>query len=133
MSITPYLFFDGRGDEQLEFYKTALGAEIGMLMRFKDAPDQSRMSPEAQNKVMHVSFKIGDTTIMGSDGYNKGKPEYKGVALSINAKDEADAERLFKALSEGGQVQMPLDKTFFAKRFGMLADKFGVSWMIIAE
>jgi PhnB protein len=123
---------DGRCEEALEFYKKAVGAEVGMLMRFKDAPPEAGCEPATANKVMHVAFKIGDTTLMASDGRNANKPEFKGISLSLNAKDEADAERLFENLSEGGQVQMPLDKTFFAQRFGMVADKFGVSWMIIA-
>ncbi|MDO8876606.1 MAG: VOC family protein [Pseudolabrys sp.] len=132
MQVTPYLMLDGRCEEALEFYKKAVGAEIGMLMRFNEAPEGS-CAPAAGDKVMHSSFKIGDTLLMASDGNNAGKPEFKGISLSINAKDEADADRMFKALGDGGQVQMPMDKTFFAKRFGMVADKFGVSWMIIAE
>ena len=132
MQVTPYLMLDGRCEEAIEFYKKAVGAEVGMLMRFQDAPPGS-CAAGAENKVMHVAFKIGDTTLMASDGNNAGKPEFKGISLSINAKNEAEADRMFKALGDSGQVQMPMDKTFFAKRFGMVADKFGVSWMIIAE
>ena len=132
MQVTPYLMLDGRCEEAIEFYKKALGAEVGMLMRFKEAPEGS-CAPGGGDKVMHACIKIGDTNVMASDGRNTGNPEFKGISLSLNAKDEADADRLFKGLSEGGQVQMPMDKTFFAKRFGMVADKFGVSWMIIAE
>lgn len=132
MQVTPYLMLEGRCEEALDFYKKAVGAEIGLLMRFSEAPEGS-CAPGGGDKVMHVAFKIGDTTLMASDGNNAGKPEFKGISLSINAKDEADADRMFKALGEGGQVQMPMDKTFFARRFGMVADKFGVSWMIIAE
>ena len=133
MPVTPYLMFDGRGEEAIEFYKKAIGAEVDMLMRFKDAPEQAMCAPGADNKVMHACLRVGGTAIMLSDGRNTGHPEFKGISLSLNAKDEGDADRLFNALQEGGQVQMPLDKTFFAKRFGMVADKFGVSWMIIAE
>lgn len=133
MQVTPYLMFDGRTEEAIEFYKKALGASVEMMMRFKDSPEQSMCAPGAENKVMHSSLKIGDTTIMASDGRNTGKPDFKGISLSLNAKDEAHADRMFKALGEGGQVQMEMTKTFFAKRFGMVADKFGVSWMIIAE
>jgi len=132
MQITPYLFLDGRCEEAIEFYKNALGAKVGMLMRFKESPDQSMCAPGSENKVMHASFKIGDSEVMASDGNNKGQPTFQGFSLSLNAKDEADADRLFAALADGGQVQMPLAKTFFAKRFGMVADKFGVGWMIIA-
>jgi PhnB protein len=125
--------FDGRGEEAIEFYKKAIGATVEMLMRFKDAPEQAMCAPGADNKVMHACIRVGDSAIMLSDGGNTGHPEFKGISLSLNAKDEAGADKLFNALQEGGHVQMPLDKTFFAKRFGMVADKFGVSWMIIAE
>ena len=132
MQVTPYLMLDGRCDEALEFYKKAVGAEIGVVMRFSEAPEGA-CAPGSGNKVMHSSFKVGDTLLMATDGNNAGKPEFKGISLSINAKDEAEADRLFSALGDGGQVQMAMEKTFFAKRFGMVADKFGVSWMIIAE
>lgn len=132
MAVTPYLSFDGRADEAIEFYKKALGATVGMLMRFKDAP-QGMCSPGSDDKVMHASLSINGATVMLSDGYNKGHPEFKGVSLSLDAKDEAQAEKMFAALSEGGQIGMPMDKTFFAKKFGMVTDKFGVAWMVIAE
>lgn len=131
MQVQPYLFFDGRCEEAIEFYKAKLGATVEMMMRYKDSPDKSGCPAGAENKVMHASFKIGDTTVMGSDGNNTGKPDFKGFSLAISAKDDADAERLFKTLSEGGQVQMPMAETFFASRFGMLADKFGIGWMIM--
>ena len=131
MQVQPYLFFDGRCDEALDFYKKALGAEVAMLMRWKDCPDKSACTPANENKVMHSSVRIGDTTLMASDGRNTGNPNFQGFALSINAKDEADADKLFAALSDGGKVTMPMAKTFFSPRFGMLADKFGVSWMVI--
>lgn len=131
MQVQPYLFFDGRCDEALDFYKKALGAEVAMLMRWKDSPDKSMCTPANENKVMHSSVRIGDTTLMASDGRNTGNPNFQGFALSINAKDEADADKLFAALSDGGKVTMPMAKTFFSPRFGMLADKFGVSWMVI--
>lgn len=133
MQVTPYLMFDGRTEEAIEFYKKAVGATVEMMMRFKDSPDKSMCAAGAENKVMHSCLKIGDTAVMASDGRNTGKPDFKGISLSLNAKDEAHADKMFEALGEGGQVQMPMTKTFFAKRFGMVADKFGVSWMIIAE
>ncbi len=102
-----------------------------MLMRFKQAPDQSMISPGSAEKVMHGSIKIGDSTVLVSDGRNTGKPNFQGFSLTIYAKDGAEADKLFGALGEGGEVRMPMDKTFFARRFGMLADKFGVGWMII--
>ena len=131
MQVQPYLFFDGRCEEALEFYKKALGAEVEMLMRFKESPEPEACPAGAGEKVMHSSFKIGDTTVMASDGHCTGKPAFQGFALSVNARDGAHAERLFAALSEGGQVQMPLAKTFFSPSFGMVADRFGVSWMVI--
>jgi PhnB protein len=130
MLVQPYLNFDGRCDEALEFYKKAIGAKVGMLMRFKDAPDQSMISSGSENKVMHSSFQVGETTIMASDGRCTGKANFHGIALSITANSEAEADKLFGGLAEGGQVNMPLSKTFFSPKFGMLSDKFGVGWMI---
>jgi PhnB protein len=133
MQIQPYLFFDGRCEEAVDFYRTKLGAEVEMLMRYKDSPEPHQpgmIPPGAENKVMHTSFRIGDTTVLASDGRCQGRPNFQGFALSITVPDEGEADRLFGALSDGGQVQMPLAKTFFSPRFGMLADRFGVSWMI---
>ena len=133
MLVQPYLFFDGRCEEAVEFYKSALGAEVAMLMRFKDSPeppDPGMVPPGSGDKVMHTSFRIGDTTVLASDGQCAGKPSFQGISLSLTAADDAEAERLFAALANGGQVQMPLAKTFFSSRFGMVADRFGVSWMI---
>jgi PhnB protein len=133
MQIQPYLFFDGRCEEAVEFYRRALGAEVTMLIRFKDSPeppDPGIVPPGAGDKVMHVSLRIGDTTVLASDGRCEERPSFQGFALSLTVPDEAEAERLFAVLADGGQVQMPLTKTFFASRFGMVADRFGVSWMI---
>jgi PhnB protein len=132
MQIQPYLFFDGRCAEAIEFYKRHLGAEVQMMMHYKDSPDPSMVRPETADKVMHSSLRIGDSTILASDGMCQGQPNFQGFTLSITVKDEAEAEKKFAALSDGGQVRMPLAKTFFAKSFGMLADRFGVGWMIIA-
>ncbi len=131
MHVEPYLFFDGRCEEALEFYGRTLGAETTMLMRFQDSPDPGSGPPGAENKVMHASFRIGETTLMASDGHCSGKPNFQGVSLTITASDVAEAERLFAALRDGGQVQMPMTETFFSPRFGMVADRFGVSWMVI--
>ncbi len=131
MQVQPYLFFDGRCDEAIEFYKKSLGADVGMLMRWKDSPDKSMCTPGNENKVMHSSFKLGDQRVMASDGYAKGNPEFKGFSLSLATKDEAEAEKVFAALGDGGQVQQPLIKTFFSPKFGMVQDKFGVGWMVL--
>ena len=134
MQVQSYLFFDVRCEEAVEFYKSKLGAKVEMLMRFKDSPEPPQpgmVPPGSGNKVMHTCFRIGDTAVMASDGHCAGKPSFQGFSLSITAPDAAEAERLFAALGEGGQVQMPLTKTFFSPRFGMVADRFGVSWMVI--
>jgi PhnB protein len=131
MHVQPYLNFDGRCDEALEFYKKALGAKVGMLMRFKDAPDKSMITPGSENKVMHSQVQVGDATVLMSDGRCTGEANFHGIALAISVASEAEAEKIFTALADGGQVQMPLGKTFFSPRFGMLSDKFGVGWMIV--
>lgn len=136
MKVQPYLFFEGRCEEALEFYKTALGAEVTMSMRFKDNPEPPEVSmtpPESENKIMHASFRVGDTDIMASDGRCSGQAVTQGFSLCITAANEAEAQHLFGNLANGGQVQMPLTKTFFSPQFGMVADRFGVSWMVIVE
>ena len=134
MQVQPYLFFDGRCEEAIEFYRRALGAEVMMLMRFKDSPEPpapGMVPPGAEDKVMHLSFRVGDTVIMASDGRCQGQPGFQGYSLSLTVPDDGEAERRFAALADGGQVQMPLTKTFYSSRFGMVADRFGVSWMVI--
>jgi PhnB protein len=133
MEVQPYLFFKGRTEEALEFYKKAVGAEVKMLMRWKDSPDKSMSPPVSPDQVMHAQFQVGHSTIMASDGDGSGKPGFEGFSLTIAAKDAAEADKLFAALSDGGQVRMPMTKTFFSPRFGMLADKFGVGWMILVQ
>jgi len=136
MQTQIYLFFDGRTEEALDFYKKTLGVEVEMLMHFKDAPPpeaRQGCAPGSENKVMHSCFKLGDQRVMASDGRNEGKPNFQGFALSLAAKDEAEADRLFSALGQGGQVQMPLMKTFFSPKFGMVQDKFGVGWMVLVS
>ena len=136
MHVQPYLFLDGRCEKALEFYRSTLGAEVTMLMRFKESPEPPQpgmVPPGSDNKVMHSSFRIGDTTLMASDGRCLGKPAFQGFSLSLTVPNDAEAERLFAALGAGGQVQAPLTKTFFSSRFGMVADRFGVSWMIIVQ
>jgi PhnB protein len=134
MQVQPYLYFEGRCEEAIEFYRKILGAELTMLMRYKDSPEPPQpgmLPPAAGDKVMHSSFRIGESTVMASDGLCSGKPDFKGVSLTLTVSNDSDAEKLFAALGDSGQVQMPLNKTFFSSRFGMVADRFGVSWMII--
>ena len=136
MLVQSYLFFDGRTDEALEFYKKALGAKVEMVMRYKEAPEApppGMVPPGSENKVMHSSFRIGETVVMASDGNCAGKPAFNGFSLSITVANEGEADRVFAALGDGGQVQMPLAKTFFSPKFGMVVDKFGVSWMVIVQ
>jgi len=134
MLVQPYLFFEGCCEEALEFYRTAAGAEIEAMMRIGDSPEpppEGMVPPGSERKIMHASFRIGKTTLMASDGNCSGAPRFKGMALSLQAKDADEAGRLFKALAAGGQVIMPLGKTFYSPAFGMLADRFGVMWMVI--
>lgn len=133
MQMQPYLFFDGRCEEAIDFYRTALGAEVSFLMRFGESPQPHQpgmLPPGSENKVMHASVRIGDATVMMSDGRCQGQPSFRGFALSLTPAQVPEAERLFAALADGGQVQTPLTKTFFSPAFGMLADRFGVNWMI---
>lgn len=129
--IQPYLFFGGRCEEALEFYRQTLGAEVEMMMRFKDSPEPPGCGPVPGEKIMHASVRIGETVLMASDGCCDGKGSFQGFALSLSVPTEAEADRRFNALAKGGQVQMPLDKTFFSPRFGMVTDRFGVTWMVI--
>ena len=131
--VQPYLFFGGRCEEALEFYREAVGAEVVMLMRYKESPEPQAPGtmPECfEEKIMHASFRIGQTTVMASDGMCDGKPNFEGFSLSITVPDEAEADRVFAALGEGGLVTMPLARTFWARKFGMLEDRFGVGWMV---
>ena len=141
MDVQAYLDFNGRCDEAINFYKKALGAEVQMLMRWKDNPDLNNpeaqkptegcASPPSGDGIMHACLQIGDSQVMASDGMPVEKSGFQGFSLSLTARDDAECDRFFNALAQGGQVQMPLSKTFFAQRFGAVADKFGVSWMVI--
>ena len=131
--LQPYLFFNGRCEEALEFYRQALGAEISAVMHFKDAPQPHQpgmVPPGSENKVMHASFKVAGTTVMASDGRCEGNPNFDGFSLSVTVPDVNDADKLFAALGTGGKVEMPLTQTFFSPKFGMVEDRFGVSWMV---
>lgn len=131
MQVQPYLIFNGRCDEAIAFYKKTLKAEVPMLLRFKEAPDQSMITPESAEKVMHCALKIGETVILASDGDCRGTRNFGGFSLTITADSDAEAEKIFAALGDGGEVRMPMSPTFFATRFGMLSDRFGVGWMVI--
>jgi len=133
MQVQPYLFFDGRCEEAVSYYRRVLGAEITGMMRWKDMPNPQpgMIPPGSEEKVMHLAFKIGNTTVYGSDGRCLGKPNFQGFALTVEVPNEGEAERVFAALGDGGQIHMPLGKTFFSPRFGMVADRFGVSWMVL--
>ena len=134
VKVQPYLFFNGRCEEAIAFYKRALGAEVVMLTRFSDAPDPpppGAIAPGSENKVMHAALRIGDTEIFASDGFCGGNAKFEGVSLSLSVASEAEADRFFAALGDGGEVRMPIGKTFFSPRFGVVADRFGVSWMIV--
>jgi PhnB protein len=135
MQVQPYLNFDGRCEEALEFYRKAVGAEVTALMRFNQSPEpcpEGTMPAGTENKVMHSTFRIGETTVMASDCHCKGQPKFEGISLALSPPTAAAAEKLFKGLSDGGSVQMPLTKTFWSPAFGVVTDKFGVSWMISA-
>ena len=134
MQVQPYLFFDGRCDEALDFYKKAVGAKVEMLMRLKENPDQGRVLHRAnEDKIMHAAVKVGDTRCWPPTAVARANPEFKGFALTISAKTEAEADKMFGALSRRRQSAMPLTKTFFSPKFGMLADKFGVGWMVMVD
>ena len=128
--VQPYLFFNGRCEEALEFYRNGLDAEITMLMRFKDAPDPKAAGGDP-DKVMHASFSIGNTQLMASDGDSSEGPSFQGFALTLSVESEADANRVFSALKKGGKVVTPLAKTFFSPCFGMVTDPFGMLWMVL--
>ena len=130
MQVQPYLNFDGRTEEALEFYRGAVGAEVEMLMRMGDGPEEYPVAPENKDKVMHASFKIGDSTLMASDCECQGKSTFAGISLSVTFGNGEEATKAFNALAEGGKVQQPVVETFFASHFGVVEDRFGVSWMI---
>jgi PhnB protein len=133
MKVEPYLMFEGRTEEALQFYQQKLGAKVEAIIRFKENPEPKYNPPGSDEKVMHSLFRIGDAQIMASDGNCTGKPGFQGFALTLNAANVSEAKQRFDALAEGGKVQMPLSESFFAKSFGMVADRFGVNWMVIAE
>lgn len=140
MKVEPYLMFEGRCEEALNFYRSALGAQVTVLMRVKDNPDSAAGQGCAEGggpgptpeMVMHATFTVGDTQLMASDGMGSGKTTFEGISLALSPASKAEAQRLFNALADGGQVQMPLTQTFFSQAFGMVADRFGVPWLVVA-
>jgi PhnB protein len=131
--VEPYLFFNGNCEQAVEFYKKALGAKVEMMLRFKESPEPpppGMVPPGYENKIMHTSFRVGETMVMASDGCGQDEAGFKGFSLSITVPTEAEADTVFNALAEGGKVEMPLAKTFWSPRFGMLQDRFGVGWMV---
>lgn len=135
MKIQPYLFFQGRCDEALDFYKAVFDAEVTLLMRYSECPEAPPMPlpPAWEDKVMHAELRIGDTSLMASDGCGSEAPRFEGFSLSVEMPDAEAAKRAFDALAQGGNVQMSLGKTFFAPCFGMLTDRFGMGWMLIVS
>jgi PhnB protein len=131
MNVQPYLSFEGRAQEAIDFYKSALGATVDMIMHFKDAPPDMQANMSNKDKIMHSAFRVGDTQIMATDGQCSGKSSFSGITLTLSATSNGEAEKLFNALAQGGKVNMPMSETFFAHRFGMVADKFGVGWMVL--
>jgi PhnB protein len=133
MQLTPYLFFDGRCEEALAFYGKALGAKVTMLMRNKESPEPrppEHARPGTEEKVMHCEVQIGEVSFMASDGFCGGKPEFKGFSLALTVKDATEVDKAIKALADLGRIDMPASKTFWAERFGMVTDRFGVQWML---
>jgi len=136
MNVEPYLSFEGRCEEALNFYQKVLGAEVTVMMRFSESPepcDPGMVPPGSENKILHATFRIGKATLMASDGGCVGATKFEGISLALSVADTAAAEKVFAALADGGQVQMPLMKTFFSPSFGIVNDKFGVSWMVVVE
>jgi PhnB protein len=134
MQVQPYLFFEGRCEEALQYYSKHLGAKVEALMRYKESPQPQPPGMKVPgDKVMHAAFRIGETQLLASDGMAAGQPRFEGISLAITAPDDAEAKRLFNALADGGKVTQPLAKTFFASSFGMVVDRFGLHWMVIAQ
>jgi PhnB protein len=136
MPVQPYLMFNGRCEEAVEFYKRAVGAEVEMLLRYDDSPDPvpaGMIPPKWGRKVMHTTMRIAGAQVLASDGDSETPPTFRGFSLSITLPAPADVDRVFHALAEGGKVTMPPAKTFWSERFGMLTDRFGVGWMVMVE
>ncbi len=130
MQLVPHLNFSGQCEEAFKFYEGSLGGKIQFMMTYADSPMAERMPPEWRKKIIHATIRIGDALVMGADAPPDHFQKPQGFSMSLEIKEPTDAERLFQALAEGGQVTMPIQKTFWAQRFGMLVDRFGIPWMI---
>lgn len=130
MKVETYLFFNGKCEEALTFYQQLLGIEVSMLMRYKESPDQSMCPPNSDEKIMHANFKIGETALMASDGDSEDQPNFQGFSLSFDVPNKAEGERVINGLAEGGKITMPLAPSFWGGLFGMVTDKYGISWMV---
>ena len=131
MLVQPYLCFEGRCEEAINFYKQTLGAHVGMLMRFSESPDSDACDAPNGNKIMHATLRIGETMLLATDGECKGSASFQGISLSLTVGSDSEAEQTFNGLASGGKVIFPMETTFFAKRFGVVQDKFGIEWMVM--
>ncbi|HEY1213180.1 MAG TPA: VOC family protein [Bryobacteraceae bacterium] len=133
MQLNPYLIFNGQCEAAFKFYEQSLGGKITAMFKNEGSPMAEHVPAEWLNKILHARMTVGNQVLMGSDGRPGGHEEPKGFSLSLSVNDPAEAERLFHSLADGGQVQMPMQKTFWAERFGMLIDRFGTPWMVNCE
>ncbi len=133
MQLNPYLFFDGRCEEAFKFYEKLLGGQIKAMMTYEGSPAAEHVPPEWRKKIMHATLEVGGEAFMGADASPQHYKQPQGLSVSVSIDKVADAERIFHALAENGEVMMPLEKTFWAARFGMVRDRFGVPWMINCE
>jgi PhnB protein len=130
MELSPYILFGGQCEEAFKSYEKILSGKITAMHRHSEAPPAPHISPEWKNKIMHVSLQLGDYALMGSDAPPEYQQPAQGFSVSLVIKDPAEAERVFRGLSENGKIKMPFQETFWAHRFGMFTDRFGIPWMI---
>jgi PhnB protein len=133
MQLNPYLNFNGKCKEAFAYYERVFGGKIDAMIPMKDAPPEAEMAPGMEDNILHACIKIGNVTVMASDCPQEYYEAPQGISINIGVEDPAEAERIFNALAEGGQVKMALEKTFWAQKFGMVTDKFGTPWMINCE
>jgi PhnB protein len=130
MQLNPYLNFNGQCEEAFRFYEQCFGGKIEFMMTHEGSPMADQVPKEWGKKIMHARLSVGNQVLLGSDAHGDCYAAPKGFAVSIDVTEPAEADRIFNALAENGTVQMPIQETFWAKRFGMLADRFGIPWMI---
>jgi PhnB protein len=133
MQFNPYLTFNGQCEAAFKFYERSLGGKIIAMMPHAGSPAEQHVPPEWRNKIMHARLTVNDQVLMGSDAPPDHYQQPKGISVALQVKNAADAERAFQALAENGTIQMPIQETFWAVRFGMLVDQFGIPWMINCE